>query len=96
MRRVLVTVILFAACLWVGPAPRAQGVHPILQAMQDEMKRAMDGLRVKNEPAPYYIAYAVEDTTSVRLVTKLGAVVNGSPDRARRTCTRSSRRCRTR
>ncbi len=83
MRRVLVTMVLFAACLRLGPAPRAQGLHPILQAMQDEMKRAMDGLRVKNEPAPYYIAYAVEDTTSLRLVTKLGAVVNDSPDRTR-------------
>jgi hypothetical protein len=83
MRRVLLTTLLIAACLSFAPIPHAQQQHPILQAMQDEMKRAMDGLRLKNEPPPYYIAYAIEDTTSVRLVTKLGAVVNDSPARTR-------------
>ncbi len=81
MRRVLVTIVLFAACL--GSRPDAQPLSPIVQAMQDEMKRAMDGLRVKNEPPPYYIAYAIEDTASLRLATKLGAVISDSPDRAR-------------
>ena len=83
MRRVLVTTLLITACLRVAPAPHAQQLHPILQAMQDEMKRAMDGLRLKNEPPPYYIAYAIEDTASMRLLTKLGAVVTDTPVRGR-------------
>ena len=83
MRRVLVTTLLITACLRVAPAPHAQQPHPIQQAMQDEMKRAMDGLRLKNEPPPYYIAYAIEDTASTRLLTKLGAVVTDTPVRGR-------------
>ena len=83
MRRVFATTLLLAASLSFAPGPHAQQPPLILQAMQDEMKRAMDGLRLKDEPPPYYIAYAIEDTASMRLLTKLGALVDDSTGRGR-------------
>ncbi len=82
MRRFVATTLLVAACLVLGPAPRAQQ-HPVLQVMQAEMKRAMDGLRLGNEPRPYYIAYAIEDTTAARLSARLGATVSDTSARVR-------------
>ena len=82
MKRAIVTTLLVAACLQLGPAPRAQQ-DPILQAMQEEMRRAMDGLRMGNEPRPYYIAYAIEDTAAAMVSTTLGTVVNDSSSHRR-------------
>ena len=50
------------------PRPRAED-SPILLAMQDEMKRSMADLRMKGEPAPYFI-----DTGSFP-ATVLGSVL---------------------
>jgi len=82
MRRVCLIVLVLAAGLLVQPATNAQQ-SPVLQAMQEEMKRAMDGLRLKNEPAPYYIAYAVEDVATAEIRAKLGTVVADDSDRVR-------------
>jgi len=82
MKRAIVTTLLVAAGLQFGPAPRAQQ-DPILQAMQEEMRRAMDGLRMGNEPRPYYIAYAIEDTAAAMVSATLGTVVNDSSSHRR-------------
>ncbi len=74
MRRAIVSVLLVAACLSLVPAPRAQQ-DPILRVMEQEMRRAMDGLRMGNEPRPYYIAYAIEDSAYASVSATLGAVV---------------------
>ena len=57
------------------PAPRAQG-SPILTAMRDELKRSMAELRLKDEPAPYYIDYEIADVSTLRVVARLGSVVD--------------------
>ena len=49
-----------AVVLSLSPAPRAQE-SPILSAMRDEMARSMAELRMKGEPAPYYIEYEIDD-----------------------------------
>jgi hypothetical protein len=53
---------------------RAQEV-PLLRAMQEEMTRAMAGLRVKDQPPPYYIAYTVTDAASARMQATLGSLL---------------------
>jgi predicted Zn-dependent protease len=70
--------------LVVLPAPplRAQE-SPTLAAMQDELQRSIAGLRLKDEPAPYYIAYEVEDVTDTNLQARLGAMVEDSSRRVR-------------
>jgi len=72
-----------AAAAPAQPAGAVAQPPAIVQAMQEEMKRAMDGLRLKNEPAPYFIAYGVEDLTLTRIQTRLGTVVSENTDRSR-------------
>lgn len=49
---------------------------PLLAAMQDEMKRSMAELRLKGEPAPYFIEYEIDDIASMRAIARLGGVVD--------------------
>lgn len=69
--RLLIVGVLVA--LATAPAPRAQE-SPILVAMREEMQRAMEGLRMKDEPAPYYIAYSVTDAWNGGVISRLGAI----------------------
>jgi predicted Zn-dependent protease len=70
--------------LVLAPAsrPHAQD-SPLLAAMQDEMKRSMSELRMKGEPAPYFIEYEIDDLASMRVVARLGGVVDDLADRGR-------------
>jgi len=52
-------------------------------AMQDEMKRSMSELRMKDAPAPYYIAYEVQDRTVTDVSGRLGALIENLPRRMR-------------
>src|SRR5262249_35071127 len=71
-RAVFVAIV----AIWCAPAPAplAQD-HPILVALQEELKRSMDGLRMKDQPPPYYVAYRVDDVSSASAVASLGALV---------------------
>jgi hypothetical protein len=51
--------------------------------MQDEMKRSMAELRMKGEPAPYYIAYEVLDRAMSDVSGRLGAIIENPPRRTR-------------
>jgi len=64
------------------PSPRAQE-SPILTAMRDELKRSMSELRLKDEPAPYYIDYEVDDVSTMRVVARLGALLDDTVARSR-------------
>ena len=70
------------AMLLLSSAPRGQD-SPLLSAMQDEMTRSMAGLRMKDEPAPYYIEYEIDDLASTRAAARLGGVVDDLTDRSR-------------
>ena len=83
--RPIVTAALAAILTLVlspAPSPRAQD-SPIFRAMQDEMKRSMAELRLPGEPAPYYIAYEISETTTMRAVATLGGLVDESTSRGR-------------
>jgi hypothetical protein len=80
--RAAAAVVLASGVLSPSPALRAQA-SPILAAMQDEMQRSMAELRMKDEPAPYYIAYEVQDRTTVDVSGRLGAVVANPPRHVR-------------
>ncbi len=75
MRKTVMTAILIGACFCLAPAPQARQAqqHPILQAMQDEMTRAMNGLRLPNEPPPYYIAYLITESAGESIAATLGS-----------------------
>lgn len=77
----VVAASLMAVAL-ASAAPRADD-SPILLAMQDELKRSMAELRLKDQPAPYYISYGVDDTREWSYHAKLGAAVENSTRRSR-------------
>jgi len=64
------------------PVPHAQE-SPIVTAMRDELKRAMADLRLKDEPAPYYIDYEIDDVSTTRVIARLGALLDDTVSRSR-------------
>ena len=84
--RLLATAAAAALCLSFVLTPatalRAQE-SPTLSAMQDELQRSIAGLRLKDEPPPYYIAYEVEEVTDTNLQARLGAIVEDASRRVR-------------
>ena len=64
-----------------GARPVAQD-SPRFSAMQDEMRRSMAELRMKGEPAPYYIAYECRPNGR-RRAGRLGAIVDDLAGRSR-------------
>ncbi len=73
--------VLCGLCV-LSTRPAAQD-SPTLSAMQDEMKRSMAELRMKGEPAPYYIAYEVLDRTIADVSGRLGAIIENPPRHTR-------------
>jgi predicted Zn-dependent protease len=67
------------------PAPPKKDAQdaPMLGAMQDELKRSMADLRMKDQPAPYYVAYEIDDTSTARVLARLGALVDDTTSRGR-------------
>jgi hypothetical protein len=65
-----------------APSVAAQE-SPLLQAMRDELTRAMTGLRIAGQPAPYYIAYTIDDVASRQMQATLGALVGDGRRRSR-------------
>jgi predicted Zn-dependent protease len=68
--------------LTLPPTLRAQE-SATLAAMQDELKRSIAELRLKDEPSPYFIAYEVEDVSDTSTQARLGAVVENASRRFR-------------
>ncbi len=66
----------------VAPARAADG-DPLMRALEGELQRSMDGLRLPDAPAPYFLSYGVLDTTQVYAEATLGALVRSGLSRAR-------------
>ena len=82
MRTRILIVLALVAVTAPGSGVRAQQ-SPLLLAMQDEMQRSMSELRMKDAPAPYYIAYEVQDRTVTDVSARLGALIENLPRRSR-------------
>jgi hypothetical protein len=81
--RALIVAAAGLAAAWISsPAPRAQS-GPVMRAMADELARSMRELRLKDEPAPYFIEYEVEDRASTRITARLGGLVEDLNGRGR-------------
>ena len=73
--------ILFALALLV-PRLGAED-SPLVQAMRDEIGRAMAGLRLPDQPAPYFIACTLDDGAGRQIGATLGAAVSDARNRSR-------------
>jgi predicted Zn-dependent protease len=67
----LAVTIMLAICT---PHPHAQDT-PLMAAMVDELARSMKELRLKDQPAPYYIEYEVWDRAQTRVSARLGSLM---------------------
>src|ERR1051326_391656 len=56
---------------------------PVLQALQQEMKRAFGVLKQKGDPSPFFISYSVRENSSVDIEASLGALRSSGVDHSR-------------
>jgi len=56
---------------------------PVLQALQQEMRRAFSVLHEKGDPKPYFISYSVRENSSVDIEASLGALRSSGVDHSR-------------
>lgn len=56
---------------------------PIFQAMQDEMKRTTEKLKLQKEKPPYYVSYKIVDERNIGITGEFGAIVNNNNDHNR-------------
>jgi len=75
--------MLLAACA-LGLAGTLQAQEQVIfAAMQDELQRSMKELRIAGQPAPYYIAYQVDELSARRVTARLGEVTEDGSARNR-------------
>jgi TldD protein len=71
----------------LGAAPAKTETQPardgVLAALEQEMKRSVEGLKAKGDPAPYFISYCVTERESVDISTSRGALRLRSSQRSR-------------
>src|SRR6187401_2402784 len=63
-------------------AAQKTGSSPVLQALEEEMKRAMTVLGAQN-PAPYFMDYEVNETATVDIQASHGALQSSERDKVR-------------
>ena len=68
-----------------APAKQVPGSTgaPVLRALKEELARSISGLKMKDEPEPYYLSYSVEDATESSYRATLGALVERRSARVR-------------
>lgn len=87
MRRIALVPVLASSMLaTVGtarsrpalPTPPTTSASPLVEVIRGEIARAMAGLRVPDQPAPYFIACTITDMTITSLSASLGSVVSNN------------------
>src|SRR5437867_4316664 len=76
MKRFIAVIRALVCLSLLMPAATAQKTTPgpVLQALDEELKRAFDVLKQKGDPAPYFIGYSVSEMESVDIDASLGAL----------------------
>lgn len=74
---ILATFLLSAALLFCANTySNAQEKNTIQKAMEDELARSMNDLKLDTLAKPFYISYSLNDVKSLTIVGTLGAVLN--------------------
>jgi predicted Zn-dependent protease len=53
---------------------------PLLKAMLSELKRSKENLRLPEQPAPYFISYWIQETSTASISGKNGAIIIMQPE----------------
>jgi len=75
-------LIVLSSMVQTAGAQTPQG-GPVLQALEDEVKRAMDVLGKRGDPAPYFLSYQVHEIDEVTISSSQGALRSTNEDRSR-------------
>ncbi len=73
----------FALLLSLISPALADNQDIVMQAMQDEMTRSMDRLKLNGHSGPYFISYTVTEYDTLRLAASCGALTDNSRSRWR-------------
>ena len=80
----------FAAAVWAigvgGTAAGAEGEAPggiVMQAMRDELSRAVETLAMERMERPYFLSYRIDDIASAQAVANFGALADQSASGSR-------------
>ena len=76
MKRFIAVIRALVCISLLIPAATAQKTtpDPILQTLDEELKRAFDVLKQKGNPTPYFIGYSVNEMESIDIDASLGAL----------------------
>src|SRR3989442_2268564 len=66
-----------------GALAQRSAPSPVLQALEQEMKRAFGVLKQKGDPAPYFISYSVREDSSINIEAAHGASRSSDRDHSR-------------
>ncbi|MCK4232625.1 hypothetical protein KAX21_06720, partial [candidate division WOR-3 bacterium] len=77
MRSLKIVCLSLAICSLAWAAPQ----NPILAAMQSELDRSMQNLRMEEQERPYFLSYLVTDQTYVTVEASLGAITQSDESR---------------
>ncbi len=86
MKRSIAWLVLLMS---VGMVPRTSAAQkpgttsPVLQALEEEMKRAMTVLGKQGNPGPYFMGYEVNETATVDIEATQGALETSNRDKIR-------------
>ncbi len=70
---------LYPASAICGNKISAPKNDPLLAAMQTELKRAMKDLKLPEQPTPYFISFFVQESASVSISGRYGAITSSYP-----------------
>jgi predicted Zn-dependent protease len=77
-------IILCASSHSNGEAKEQRSDLDVIKAMQEELNRSWEKLRLEGYESPYFISYQIKDNAFYSIEGKYGAVVSSDSDRMRR------------
>lgn len=79
----LILLTLFSFSLLTAAAPQRATPNPVVQALEQELNRAMELFRQKGDPAPYFISYTVTEIQDAQIAASFGALRSSESNRSR-------------
>lgn len=64
-------------------ASASEKKSPVLSALEEEMRRSVEGLKARGDPAPYFISYLVTEREAISVGASRGALRTKSSNRTR-------------
>ena len=77
-------IILCASSYSIGESKGQRSDLDVIKAMQEELNRSWEKLRLEGYESPYFISYQIKDNAFYSIEGKYGAVVSSDSDRVRR------------